>query len=110
MTGTREGKATAKRPALLVPLYASFVSLEAMDVVSTMHALRAGAVEGNPLLTGAVRSPATLAAIKGGTAAGLIWATDNLRRAHPVAAVIVMVAANSALATVVAHNYSVARR
>jgi hypothetical protein len=95
---------------VLIPLYASFASLEALDVVSTLHALNAGAREGNPLLAGAAGSPAALAAIKGATGASLIWATEHLRRDHPVAAVVVMVAANSALAAVVAHNYSVARR
>src|SRR5919198_3772083 len=90
----------AQRPVVLIPLYASFASLEALDVVSTLHAFDAGTGEGNPLLA-TVRSPAALAAIKGASAAGLIWATERLRREHPIAAVVVMVAANSALATVV---------
>src|SRR5438552_19114659 len=40
-----------RRPPALIPLYASFIALEALDVHSTSRALSNGAVEANPAMS-----------------------------------------------------------
>jgi hypothetical protein len=99
------------RPASLIPLYTTFAALQALDADSTMKAIRSGAGrEANPVLRGMVGSPAGLLAVKAGTTAAIILASERLRRGHhSVAAVVMMVGVNSAFAMVAAHNYSVVR-
>jgi hypothetical protein len=101
--------AQSPRPGALLPLYASYGTLQGLDVNSTLKARAAGAVEANPLLAGAVRSTPALVVTKSATTAAVIFAAERLRRSHPKGAVILMVCANAALAGVVAHNYAVAR-
>ena len=98
------------RPQPLVPLYVSFATLEALDVASTARVLESGGSESNPIVATVWGSPVTLAALKAGTAAGLIFAAERLRRDHPKAALVLMIAGNSGMAAVVAHNYASARR
>jgi hypothetical protein len=86
------------------------VNLQALDVHSTYRVLNAGGREANPAAAQFVNSPAALIALKAGTTAGMIAVTERLRKHSPKAAVVVMAALNSAMATVVAHNYSVAAR
>jgi len=98
------------RPQPLVPLYVSFATLEALDVASTARVLESGGRESNPIVASAWGSPVALAALKIGTAAGLIFAAERLRRDHPKAALVLMIAGNSGMAAIVAHNYAAARR
>ena len=98
------------RPAALIPLYVSFGVLQAFDLQSTMHGLSHGAQEANPLMSGAVNSPIAMTALKAGMLAGVIFTTEGMRKQHPKAALLLMVAMNSAYATVVAHNVDVARQ
>ena len=98
------------RPSALVPLYISFATLEALDIHSTLTAVDAGAREANPIAALAGRSPAAMIALKAGTGAGMIYATERLWKRNRVAAVALMVGMNGAYAIVVAHNYSVAAR
>lgn len=102
--------AAPNRPVALVPLYATFAALEALDVDSTLRAVSRGGYEMNPVLSGVTGSPAALAALKAGTTAAALVATERLRRHHPKTAVILMIGLNSALAAVAAHNYAVARQ
>jgi hypothetical protein len=52
-----------------------------------------------------------LLAVKAGATGAIIFASERLRKTHhPVAAVMLMIGINSAYATIVAHNYSVANR
>ena len=37
----------------------------------------------------------------------MIWASERMWKRHPVQAVVFMAAANSAMAIVVAHNYTI---
>ena len=97
------------RPQPLMQLYVSFATLEALDVASTSRVLESGGRESNPIVASAWGSPVALAALKAGTAAGLIFAAERLRRDHPKAALILMIAGNSGMAAIVAHNYAVAR-
>ena len=99
-----------RRPALLLPLYGSFVTLQALDVMTTMRALNQGGHEANPLMAGAVGSPAAFVALKAASTVSTVIASEKLRRDHPVAAVLLMVGVNSLMATVVAHNVATESR
>ena len=95
------------RPAALVPMYASFVTLQALDFVSTTRALsNPNASEANPVMRGVVGSPAAFLAVKAGSTAATIWVAEKWRRKHPVRAMIFMASTNAAMAAVVAHNMS----
>jgi len=97
------------RPAALMPLFASYVALQALDIASTYESAGSAASETNPLVRRSLDSPAQLVAIKVGSTALTIALTNRLSKRHPVAAVLLMVGVNSAYATIVAHNYAVRR-
>lgn len=97
------------RPPALVPLYVSFVSLQALDAHATTRALDRGAVEANPLMRGIVGSPVGMLAVKTGGTAGLIWASERMWKRNKTAAIVFLLAANSAMTWVVQHNYRAVR-
>ncbi|HEY3043822.1 MAG TPA: hypothetical protein VGJ39_07345 [Vicinamibacterales bacterium] len=75
-----------------------------IDIDAAMKASR-----NQKLLMPVVGSLPVLLAVKAGTTAAIFFASERLRKDHhPVAAVVLMIGANSALAIVAAHNYSVA--
>jgi hypothetical protein len=98
------------RPGALVPLYTSFVTLQALDVHSTWRALERGGVEANPLMKGIAGNPLALSAVKAAGAAGVIYAGEKIWKKNKAAAVLFMIAANAGMAFVVQHNYRVGRR
>src|SRR5262245_46605343 len=77
----------APRPAALLPLYASFVTLQVLDIHSTRSALGRGAVEANAAMQPFVGTTAGMAAIKAGGTAGLIFATEKIRKKNKAAAI-----------------------
>jgi hypothetical protein len=97
------------RPAVLVPLYVSFGAMQALDMLSTRHALAQGGREGNPVLGAASGSPVATAALKAGATATIIVLTEKLAKRNRFAAIAVMVGLNSAYAIVVSHNYAIGR-
>jgi hypothetical protein len=98
------------RPALLAPMYGTYIALQGLDIHSTLTTVGSGhAREGNPLLPDAAHNPAGLIAIKAASTAGVIWGTEKLWKRNRVAAVVLMVGVNSAMAAIVAHNYRHAR-
>jgi hypothetical protein len=101
-------QAPRKRPAMLPVLYGSYGLLQAMDIVSTKRAIAAGAHEANPLAKGG--NLGSTIAIKAGTGAATFFAAEKLWKKSRVGAVVMMVAANSLSAVVVAHNQRNARR
>jgi Domain of unknown function (DUF5658) len=101
---------SSKRPAALIPLYASFASLQVFDVTSTLQAIDRGAYEANPVVAPFVKSPPALAAMKAGSTVAVIYLTERLRKRHRIAAVLLMVGLNAGYVGVVTHNYSVSRR
>lgn len=101
--------AQPRRPDALMPLYLSYATLQALDIHSTMRALDRGAVEANPLMKNLTASPASLVAVKAAGAAGVLYTTEQLWKKNPTAAVVFMIAANSAMAFVVQHNYRAGR-
>jgi hypothetical protein len=98
-----------RRPPALIPLYASFVTLELLDVHSTSRALANGGVEANPAIRGFADNSAAMIAMKAAGSAGLIFASEKIWKKNKTAAVVLMIATNSAMAWVVAHNYQVGR-
>ena len=99
------GPASEPRPGALVPLYASFATLQALDAHSTSRALDQGAVEANPMMKGLAGNPTALLAMKAAGTAGVIFASEKMWKKNRAASVFFMVAANSAMAWVVQHNY-----
>ena len=94
---------------MLIPLYASFAALQALDAHSTLHAIGNGGVERNPMLKGIAGKPAALVALKAGVAASTILLADRMRIRSRTGALVLMAALNSFYATVVAHNYATVR-
>lgn len=103
------GLPSQPRPGALVPLYASFATLQALDVHSTSRALDQGAVEANPMMKGLAGNPTALLAVKAAGTAGVIFASEKMWKKNRAAAVFFMVAANSAMAWVVQNNYRAVR-
>jgi hypothetical protein len=104
----REKATSRPRPRSLLPMYASFATLQALDYHSTTTALSSGAArEANPLMRGVADNPAAFAAVKAGATAGTIWIAERMRKKHPAGAVVFMLASNAAMAAVVAHNYAI---
>jgi uncharacterized protein DUF5658 len=100
-----------KRPAAMVPLYGGFAAMQALDYVTTTRALSSGAgSEANPLMAPVAGNPAAFLALKAGSVVGVVWAGEKLWKKNRVGAVVFMVAMDSAMATIAAHNYSIARR
>src|SRR5690242_2624647 len=69
----------ARPRGVLLLLYSSFATLEALDVDSSLRAQAHGGVEGNPLLA-RVKNPVAFALVKAGAAASTIYLIDRL---HP---------------------------
>ena len=104
----RENAPPRPRPAALVPMYASFATLQALDYHSTTRAISQGiGREANPLARSIVEHPAGFLALKAGATAGMIWASERMRKKHPGRAVVLMLASNATMAVIVAHNYSI---
>jgi hypothetical protein len=98
---------TAKRPAQLTGLYATFTMLQVMDVISTRKARASGRHEMNPLMRGNI---GTTIALKTASATATVYLTEKLWKRNRVAAVVVMAAINSAGLIVVAQNNHTASR
>jgi hypothetical protein len=98
-----------QRPAALVPLYVSFASLQALDAHSTARALDRGAVEANPMMKGLAGNTAGMLAVKAAATAGVVYSAERIWKRNKTAALLFMVAANSAMGWVVQHNYRAVR-
>ena len=96
--------------SLLASLYATTAVMQALDVHSTLLAIKAGAVEGNPLMSGVVNNRGAFLATKAAVAASTILAARQIAKKSRIGAIVTMVAVNSAYAMIVRHNYSLAAR
>ena len=99
----------ARRPGALIPLYVSFGALQVLDLHSTAGGLGRGAVEANPIVRPFVNSQFGMVALKAAGTAGVILASEQMWKKNKAAAVVFMVASNSAMTWVVQHNYRIAR-
>jgi hypothetical protein len=91
-------------------LYTSFGLLQALDAHSTSRALAAGATESNTLVAGFAHRPILLMGAKTAVAAGTIVLMERFRKRHPKAAMVTMMALNSAYAVVVVRNSRIAHQ
>ena len=98
-----------RRPGALVPLYVSFGALQVLDLHSTAGGLGRGAVEANPIVRPFVDSQFGMVALKAAGTAGVILASEQMWKKNKAAAIVFMVASNSAMTWVVQHNYRIAR-
>ncbi len=97
-----------KRPGALMSMYAGLVALQSYDIYSTSAALKNGAREANPVMSGVVGNPTAFAAVKAGMTGLSIFAAEQMwRQHHRARAVVVMAASNGFMAFVAAHNRSV---
>lgn len=94
---------------LMNSLYISTAAMQALDVHSTLKALNAGGVEGNPLMSSVTGNKAAFIALKAGVAFSTVMAARHMSKRNKVAAALTLVAINSAYAMIVNHNYKVAR-
>jgi uncharacterized protein DUF5658 len=100
----------AERPAILIPLYTSFVTLQALDIHSTLRAPQFGGREANPIVGGMLGSPAAFVAAKIGMTAGIYLVSERLWKRNKAASIATMIALDSVYAGIVAHNYAVEAR
>lgn len=104
------GRAEEPRPRGLMPLYAGFGALQALDAHSTLRAVRAGRTESNPIIAPFADRPGVMVGVKAAAAAGTIALSERLWRRNRGAALTLMIVANVGYAAVVAHNYRQGRR
>jgi len=105
LTAPPQAESKPARPAMLLPLYLSHISLHAADLYTTRQALSAGHREGNQLFNDA--SFGKMLGAKAAVGAASILISEKLWKRNRVAAVGTMIAANVGLSIVVAHNYQV---
>jgi hypothetical protein len=84
--------------------------LQAYDVYSTSAALKNGAREANPAMSGLVGNPVAFVAVKTGITGVSIFAAERMWKQHQRAqALAVMAVSTGLMAVVAAHNHSVIR-
>jgi hypothetical protein len=96
--------------AILASLYATHITLQAVDIQTTTRGLRRGAAEANPLLRGVAGYPAVLATIKTGANAAVVVIAEKMWKKNRIAAIAFMTAVNSVMACVVRHNHNILKR
>jgi hypothetical protein len=95
---------------LLNSLYVTTVAMQALDIHSTLQAMSSGAVEGNPIMSKVAGNPGAFIATKAAVAAVSVWAAHKMSKRNKAAAVVTLVAVNSAYAMIVGNNYRLAHR
>jgi hypothetical protein len=105
----RASKPAARGP-IFATLEASYIGLQALDVVSTLSALDKGHVEANPLMRGLATEPAALAAVKAAATGGTVLLARRLARRNRMAGIVVMAALDGAYSYIVARNFALSTR
>ena len=99
-----------RRPAPLIPMYASFAALQGLDYHSTTKALSSGAGrEGNPVMGPVVGNKGAFLALKAASTAGVVLVGEKLWKKNRAGAIVFMAVANGLMGAVVVHNYSIVR-
>ena len=100
--------ATVERPRVLVPLYVSLASLQALDIASTLHAMNEhGGTEANPVMRPFVASPPAAIALKVAVTGASIYGAERLWKKNRTAAILLMVGLNGVYVAAVVHNRSI---
>ena len=98
----------AKRPGLLIGMYAGSGLLQAYDTYSTLAGVKANKVELNPLMSEMVKNPPVFIAAKSAMTLVTIFAAEQLwRQGHPGKAIALMAVSNALMAAIAARNASV---
>ena len=100
----------SKRPAPLMPLYASLTVLQSLDLYTTSAAISRGANEANPAMRPFAGKTVTGLAVKVLATASTIYFTERAWKRNRKGAIVLMTAINVASAAIVAHNTRVAKR
>ena len=96
------------RPAALPTMYVSLAGLQAYDGYATLHGVRAGATESNPLVGGLAKQPAAFWTVKALSTVTTIYFAEQLWRQNKrTQAIVTMVVANAVMGVVAARNISV---
>lgn len=90
-------------------MYVTYAALQVLDARSTSRALDYGAREANPIMRSVASNRSAFMALKAGIAVSTIFVAEHVAKRNRVGAFILMAALNSVYATVVVHNYGVAR-
>lgn len=101
---------SVRRPAPLVPLYASLAVLQGLDIYTTSSAMSRGAVEANPGMQAVAGNAWASTAVKAAATAGSIYFIERAWKQNRKGAVILATVINAATAAVVAHNTQVSGR
>lgn len=94
-------------PASLTELYVKQAALQGLDAVTTLHALKQGHLEANPLLKSG--NPTLIVGAKVAAMSLSVVLAQKLWKRNRKAAIISMVATNAALSAIVANNSVVLR-
>lgn len=98
-------------PAFLKTMYVSYGALQIADIASTLSALDGGrGREANPFMGNVAGNPAALIGVKAATSVMTIMLMEKVRKTHPVAASVSMIAINATMAAIVVNNTRVAAR
>ena len=98
-------------PAFLKTMYVSYGALQIADVASTLASLEGGrAREANPFMRNVAGNPAAFIGVKAATSVLTILMMEKVRKTHPVAASVSMIAINATMAAIVVNNTAVAAR
>jgi len=102
--GPERSEAPLQRPPILMPLYAGTIALQAYDAYSTLTGVRAGYVEGNPLMNPLVTKPAAMIAVKSTTTFVTIFMAERLWKSGHRGGAILTVALGNVMVAAVAYN------
>ncbi len=97
-----------ERPAILPALYVSLGAMQMLDIVTTNQALKSGAREGNPMVSGIAGNSGAMIAYKTVMTIGTVIAVEKMWKKNRAGAIVMAVVANGVTAAVAAHNVKVA--
>jgi hypothetical protein len=96
------------RPSALPTMYVSLAGLQSFDGYVTLHGVRGGATETNPLVGGLAKQPVAFWTVKALSTVTTIYFAEQLWRQNKrKQAIVTMVVANAVMGAVAARNMSV---
>jgi hypothetical protein len=100
--------APKQRPAVLLPLYASYAALQMSDAALTTRALGLGGREANGLMAGIARHPLALYSLKAAIVGASVFQSEKMwRNGKRKSAIATLVVVNAMYIFVVNHNRQV---
>ena len=96
----------AARGPIFATLEASYIGLQALDVVSTLSALDKGHVEANPLMRRLAADPAALIAVKAAATGGTVLLARHIAGRNRLAGIVLTAALDGAYSYIVARNFA----